>query len=113
MVKLFKITAGNIYARCEQFCESLSFAGGLALRELRSRLAIIDEKANSKGSILGRTWRGAFEMLEPRLALDSTMVFNEIMYNPSGSEGDSLEWIELYNQLAVDIDISDWAIEGG
>ncbi|HJQ81411.1 MAG TPA: lamin tail domain-containing protein, partial [Lacipirellulaceae bacterium] len=52
-------------------------------------------------------------MLEPRLALDSTMVFNEIMYNPSGSEGDSLEWIELYNQLAVDIDISDWAIEGG
>ncbi|MEM9656721.1 MAG: lamin tail domain-containing protein, partial [Planctomycetota bacterium] len=45
--------------------------------------------------------------------LDSTVVFNEIMYNPSGETDDALEWVELYNQLAVDLDISEWAIEGG
>jgi len=45
--------------------------------------------------------------------LDSTVVFNEIMYNPAGDADDTLEWIELYNQLAVDMDVSEWSIEGG
>jgi hypothetical protein len=45
--------------------------------------------------------------------LDSTAVFNEIMYDPEGDPDQSLEYIELFNQLAVDIDLSEWRIEGG
>lgn len=53
------------------------------------------------------------EALEARLALDSTLVFNEIMYNPSGPADDELEWVELHNQMFVDLDISKWSVEGG
>ena len=52
------------------------------------------------------------ECLEPRVVLDSTVVFNEIMYNPAGT-GESLEWIELHNQMAVDMDLSKWSVENG
>jgi len=55
----------------------------------------------------------AFEPLEQRVVLDSTVVFNEVMYNPLGDTDDRLEWVELYNQLAVNMDISEWSIEGG
>ena len=34
------------------------------------------------------------ECLEPRLALDSTVVFNEVMYHPAEVDGAG-EWIEL------------------
>lgn len=44
------------------------------------------------------------------LAGDTVVVFNEIMYHPRGS--DSLEWVELYNQMAVDVELSGWEIEG-
>ncbi len=44
------------------------------------------------------------------LAGDSVVVFNEIMYHPR--DPDSVEWIELYNQMAVDVDISRWSIDG-
>ena len=44
--------------------------------------------------------------------LDSTVVFNEIMYHPV-TDGDSMEWIEFHNQLAVDMDVSDWQLRGG
>ncbi|HKS37845.1 MAG TPA: lamin tail domain-containing protein, partial [Verrucomicrobiae bacterium] len=47
----------------------------------------------------------------PALA-DSTVVFNEIMYHPATSES-SLEWVELHNQMAVNMDLSGWSIEGG
>ena len=57
--------------------------------------------------------RLAFEPLETRLVLDSTVVFNEIMYNPPGATEDTLEYVELYNQLAVNMDISEWLLEGG
>ena len=57
--------------------------------------------------------RFALESLEPRLVLDSTVVFNEIMYNPPGATDATQEWIELHNQMAVDMDISDWSIQGG
>ena len=54
------------------------------------------------------------EPLEDRRVLDSTVVFNEVMYNPPGIDtDDSLEWIELYNQLAVNMDVSEWELEGG
>ena len=53
------------------------------------------------------------ESLENRIVLDSTVVFNELMYNPAGDTDDSQEWIELYNQLAVDMDVSEWQLAGG
>src|SRR5687768_10602574 len=43
---------------------------------------------------------------------DSVLVFNEIMYNPPGANGD-LEWVELHNQMAVDLDISGWSLAAG
>ncbi len=54
----------------------------------------------------------ACEPLEARLVLDSTVVFNEIMYNPPGVN-ETLEWIELHNQMAVNMDLSEWAVTGG
>lgn len=42
---------------------------------------------------------------------DSTVVFNEIMYHPDGDET-KLEWVELFNQNSVDIDLSGWRISG-
>ena len=46
------------------------------------------------------------------LRADSTVVFNEIMYHPAASEA-QLEWFELHNQMAVDMDISDWFLSAG
>ena len=61
-----------------------------------------------------RELRGMFtELLEPRYVLDSTVVFNEIMYNPMGGSDAELEWIEFYNQLNVDVDMSEWVVDGG
>ena len=51
------------------------------------------------------------EALEPRIVLDSTVVFNEIMYHPADES--QVEWIELHNQMAVDMDLSGWRIDGG
>jgi hypothetical protein len=51
------------------------------------------------------------ESLETRNLLDSTVVFNEIMYNPAGDG--TPEWIELHNQMAVNVDISNWKLSGG
>ena len=42
---------------------------------------------------------------------DTVLTFNEIMYHPSTNEA-GLEWIEFYNQEAVDIDISNWRLGG-
>lgn len=57
------------------------------------------------------------QSLEPRLYLDSTVVFNEVMYHPSAEEASGvvesdLEWVELFNQLRVDMDLSEWSLEG-
>src|SRR4051812_17946386 len=43
---------------------------------------------------------------------DSTVVFNEIMFHPQTNEA-QLEWVELYNQMAVDMDISNWYLTNG
>lgn len=40
------------------------------------------------------------------------VVFNEIMYHPSINEA-TMEWVELHNQMAVDVDLSGWTITGG
>ncbi len=42
-------------------------------------------------------------------ASDSVVVFNEVNYNPP-TDG---EWIELQNQLSVDVDVSGWSLAGG
>ncbi len=43
---------------------------------------------------------------------DCVVVFNEIMYHHHVSDI-SLEWVELYNQMAIDIDLSGWWITDG
>src|ERR1035441_3888788 len=43
---------------------------------------------------------------------DSTVVFNEIMYHPPTNEAE-MEWVELHNQMSVDMDISHWSLAGG
>jgi len=43
---------------------------------------------------------------------DRAVVFNEIMYHPAANEP-TLEWVELYNQMSVDVDISGWRISNG
>lgn len=45
------------------------------------------------------------------IARDSVVVFNEVHYHPENDDT-SLEYIELYNQLAVAVDISNWRIDG-
>lgn len=45
-------------------------------------------------------------------AADSVVVFNEVSYHPATDEGAN-EWIELHNQMAIDIDLSAWHIEDG
>lgn len=50
------------------------------------------------------------EPLEVRRVLDSTVVFNELQYNPGDDQ--DLEWIELHSQMAVDMDLSGWRIDG-
>jgi len=49
----------------------------------------------------------------PLLAFaDSPVVFNEIMYHPRTNES-QLEWVELQNQMAMDVDLSHWRLDGG
>lgn len=44
-------------------------------------------------------------------AADSVVTFNEVMYHPL-EDDPRLEWIELYNQMSVNIDLSNWRVEG-
>lgn len=44
-------------------------------------------------------------------AQDSTTVINEVMYHPAVPGG--VEWIELHNQMSVNMDLSGWRITGG
>src|SRR5437762_11966432 len=46
------------------------------------------------------------------LAADSPVVFNEIMYHPLTNES-ALEWVELQNQMSVDMDRSGSSVDGG
>ncbi len=47
-----------------------------------------------------------------RLVADTSVVFNEIMYHPATNEP-AMEWVELRNQMAVDVDMSGWSVTGG
>ena len=57
-----------------------------------------------------RRRRPRVESLETRVVLDSTAVFSELMFNPGDDQ--DLEWIEIHSEMAVDLDISSWRIEG-
>lgn len=54
----------------------------------------------------------AFFLLATLGYADSVVVFNEIMYHPETNEA-QLEWVELHNQMAVDVDLSEWRLAGG
>ena len=41
---------------------------------------------------------------------DSVVVVNEVHYNPAGA---GLEFVELHNQLSVNVDMSGWRFDGG
>ena len=43
---------------------------------------------------------------------DSVVVFNEIMYHPTANEP-LFEWVELHNQMAVDVELSGWTLDKG
>ena len=47
-----------------------------------------------------------------RTSADCVVTFNEVMYHPAGDRAPT-EWIELHNQMAVDVDLSDWRLDGG
>ena len=44
-------------------------------------------------------------------AADSIVVFNEIHYHPAGNDHAD-EFVELYNQNTVDVDLSGWRLSG-
>ncbi|HWB07269.1 MAG TPA: lamin tail domain-containing protein [Verrucomicrobiales bacterium] len=47
---------------------------------------------------------------------DTVVVFNEIMYHPAAANAaaeEAAEWVELYNEMAVDVDLGGWSITGG
>jgi hypothetical protein len=45
-------------------------------------------------------------------ARDAVVVFNEVNYHPPGGGG-ALEWVELHNQMSVDVDLGGWQLGGG
>ncbi|MHB1035663.1 MAG: lamin tail domain-containing protein [Pirellulales bacterium] len=71
-------------------------------------------RQNRKGAASrGYSTRLRLESLESRQMLDSTVVFNELMYHPLQDLDSTREYIELYNQLNVNMDVFDWKLEGG
>ncbi|MFN0126990.1 MAG: lamin tail domain-containing protein, partial [Verrucomicrobiales bacterium] len=42
---------------------------------------------------------------------DSVVSFNEIQYNPTGPSEEG-EWVELFNQMGIKVDVSGWRIDG-
>lgn len=66
--------------------------------------------SHTKGFFLGLMALTAEMHLSPAVA-DTTLDFNEIMYHPATNEP-GLEWVEFYNQMAVDLDISGWRVSG-
>ncbi|MDB4726567.1 lamin tail domain-containing protein [bacterium] len=47
----------------------------------------------------------------PNSTRDSVVVFSEIHYHPA-EDNDALEYIELYNQMAINVDLSNWYLDG-
>lgn len=74
-------------------------------------LSLRDKITHFQGRII--MWVALLAAAAPlALRADSVVVFNEIMYHPLTNET-GLEWLELHNQMAVDVDMSGWSITGG
>jgi hypothetical protein len=43
---------------------------------------------------------------------DTVVTFNEVMYHPLTNEP-AMEWVELYNQMSYDVDLSGWRLDDG
>ena len=74
-----------------------------------------DKSANKRQSRAANSL--GYDTLEPRAMLsatlgDSVVTFNELLYNPAPNYTGG-EWIELHNQLSVDVDLSNWSLSGG
>ena len=53
-------------------------------------------------------------LVAARAALaDGSVVFNEIMYQPAVTNEAAMEWVELHNQMTIDVDLSGWALAEG
>ncbi len=49
--------------------------------------------------------------LREEIAAPGSITFTELLYHPTSD--DDLEWIELHNPMALDMDLSGWSLEGG
>ena len=47
----------------------------------------------------------------PQPTRDAVVVFSEIHYHPAGDDS-SLEYVELHNLMAIDVDMSNWRLRG-
>src|SRR5262245_5758913 len=77
-------------------------------------------QTNSIPPLLRRTFQTCLisqvSMIAAHAAADCVVVFNEVMYHPTGPDAatqEAREWIELRNQMTVDIDMSRWSLAGG
>ena len=43
---------------------------------------------------------------------NANVVISEIMYDPNQGSDTDLEWIEIYNDGSVSVDLSSWTIDG-
>ena len=88
------------------------------MKKTRSSLQRSSFQKSSRSSRKSRRNRLSLETLEPRALLagltlgDSVVTFNEVMYNPAADDAGG-EWIELHNQLSVDVDLSNWRLSEG
>ncbi|MES2476368.1 MAG: lamin tail domain-containing protein [Verrucomicrobiota bacterium] len=53
----------------------------------------------------------AATLLPSILLADAVVTFNELNYNPASAQ--ETEWIELHNQMAVNVDMSGWSLDDG
>ena len=71
-------------------------------------IALVKSKCLCLGLLLAVLGPAAFQST----SADSVVVFNEIMYHPLTDEP-TREWVELHNQMAVNVELSGWSVSGG
>ena len=52
-----------------------------------------------------------FLIIKAHSSPDAVVVFNEVHYNPIGSQ-ENEEWIEIFNQMGIMTDVSGWRVDG-
>ena len=79
-----------------------SFNGLLPNREFP---AVVIHSAFIRAAVMAVIWLPAAVLAE------AVVTFNEVNFNPPGSQDG--EWIELHNQMAVNVDLSGWSLANG